>query len=192
MQGLDQERVIYVGTFSKILSLALRIGYVILPTQLIERFKEIKWYSDRHTPSLEQLVLSRFISEGYLARHVRNMKKIYWKRREALVTSLYENFNAPVILGQTAGMHLDVEFAGVNFNEELMNWIQKYDVKVYPVEMYAIEKGNHINRIIMGYGRLIVEDIQEGVKRLKYAIEIISKNKNAGQKLLLTNVCSLF
>lgn len=171
MQGLDQERVIYVGTFSKILSPALRIGYVILPTQLIERFKEIKWYSDRHSPSLEQLVLSRFINDGYLDRHVRNMKKIYRKRREALVTSLYENFNSPVILGQAAGMHLVVEFAGVNFNDVLMNWIQNYGVKVYPVERYAIKKGNHINRIMMGYGSLTVDDIQEGVKRLKCAIE---------------------
>ncbi|MEH7085481.1 PLP-dependent aminotransferase family protein [Neobacillus drentensis] len=171
MQGLDQERVIYVGTFSKILSPALRIGYVILPTQLIEKFKEIKWYSDRHSSSLEQLVLARFINEGYLDRHVRNMKKIYRKRRQALVTSLYENFNNPVILGQAAGMHLVVELAGVNFNDLLMNWIQNYRVKVYPVEKYAIKKGYHINRIIMGYGSLTVEDIQEGVKRLKDAIE---------------------
>lgn len=84
---------------------------------------------------------------------------------------MYENFNSPVILGQAAGMHLVVEFSGVNFNDLLMNWIQKYGVIVYPVERYAIKKGYHINRIIMGYGSLTVEDIQEGVKRLKDAIE---------------------
>lgn len=171
MQGLDQERVIYVGTFSKILSPALRIGYVILPIQLIEKFRELKWYSDRHSSSLEQLVLSRFISEGYLNRHVQHMKKIYRKRREALVTSLYENFHDPVILGQAAGMHLVVELSGVNFHDTLIEWIQKNGVMVYPVERYAIKKGIHINRIIMGYGSLTVKDIQEGVKRLKDALE---------------------
>lgn len=75
IQGIAPNHVIYVGTFSKILSPGLRIGYVILPEELISDFEQLKWFSDRHTSSLEQLVLARFIREGYLDRHVRKMKK---------------------------------------------------------------------------------------------------------------------
>lgn len=171
VQGLDPERVIYVGTFSKILSPALRIGYVVLPQGLIEPFKNLKWYTDRHSSSLEQLVLTRFIKEGFLERHVRKMKRIYKQRREALVSSLKKYFPNSIILGHAAGMHLVVEFNSIEFNKDLIDWIQKYSVHIYSVDYYAMLKGTHCNKIVMGYGSLSVEKIEEGVQRLKNAIE---------------------
>ena len=77
LQGLEPSRVIYIGTFSKILFPALRLGYLVLPPALIERCRELKWFTDLHTPSLEQLILARFIEEGYLEHHISKMKKIY-------------------------------------------------------------------------------------------------------------------
>ncbi|QOR65944.1 PLP-dependent aminotransferase family protein [Cytobacillus suaedae] len=175
VQGLDPERVLYVGTFSKILSPALRIGYVVLPTPLIEECKKLKWYTDRHHPSLEQVILTRFIKEGFLDRHVRKMKRIYKQRREALVSSLKNQLPDSQILGHAAGMHLVVEIPSVDFNNELLDWIKKFSIQIYPVENYSTIKGLHIHKIVLGYGGLSVEKIEEGVSRLSMAIKSYKK-----------------
>jgi GntR family transcriptional regulator / MocR family aminotransferase len=175
VQGLNPENVLYVGTFSKILSPALRVGYVVLPTSLLEEFKKLKWYTDRHHPSLEQVILTRFMKEGFLDRHIRKMKRIYKQRREALVNALSIHFPDSKILGHAAGMHLVVEIPSVNFNSELMDWIKEFSIQIYPVEHYSIIRGLHKHKIVLGYGGLSVEKIQEGVSRLSSAIKSYKK-----------------
>lgn len=171
VQGLDPERVIYVGTFSKILSPGLRIGYVVLPTSLIERFKTLKWYTDRHHSSLEQLILSRFMKEGYFDRHIRKMKRIYKQRREALVNNLKKHFPDCEILGHAAGMHLVVELPKVPIHSSLIDWIKKHGVLIYSVDHYSLLKGAHCHKMVLGYGSLTIDKIDEGIKRLKTAID---------------------
>lgn len=170
VQGLDPERVIYVGTFSKILSPGLRIGYVVLPTSLIERFKTLKWYTDRHHSSLEQLILTRFMKEGYFDRHIRKMKRIYKQRREALVNNLKKYFPDCKILGHAAGMHLVVELPNVPIHSSLLEWIKKHGVLIYSVDHYSLLKGAHGHKMVLGYGSLTIDKIEEGIKRLKTAI----------------------
>lgn len=171
MQGLDPERVIYVGTFSKILSPALRIGYAVLPERFVTKYRRLKWFADRHTSAFEQLILARFMEEGYFERHIRRMKKIYRQRREALVTCLKQELPQAKILGESAGMHLVVEIPGTRFTESLLRRIHLEGVQVYAVEHYAINKGRHEHQIVMGYGGLPIESIQQGVVRLRHAIE---------------------
>ncbi|MGX9706501.1 aminotransferase-like domain-containing protein [Laceyella tengchongensis] len=113
LQGMAPERVIYVGTFSKILSPAIRIGYLILPPPLVSQFRKHKWYLDRHSPLMDQMILSRFIQEGHLDRHIRNMKKVYHKKRNHLIKALTHHFPQVNILGRKAGMHLVAEFPGL-------------------------------------------------------------------------------
>lgn len=171
VQGLDPERVIYVGTFSKILSPGLRIGYVVLPTELIEPFKKVKWYTDRHHSSLEQLILTRFMKEGHFDRHIRKMKRIYKQRREALVSSLKKHFPECVIVGHAAGMHLVVELPKVHIDPSLIHWIKKQGVLIYSVDHYSLVKNTHRNQMVLGYGSQSVDKIEEGVSRLKSAID---------------------
>jgi GntR family transcriptional regulator / MocR family aminotransferase len=172
LQGLDPERVIYIGTFSKILSPALRLGYMILPSALISSSRLTKRLSDLHSPTLDQLVLAHFIEEGHLERHIMKMKRIYRKRRDALIHNLEQAFGNRVhILGDATGLHLVVEFPGIDFTANaVMQSLVQAGVHVYPVEMHAVRKGEHRHQIILGYGNLTEEEIIEGVKRIAQAI----------------------
>ncbi|WP_410515189.1 PLP-dependent aminotransferase family protein [Paenibacillus sp. BR2-3] len=171
LQGLEPERVIYVGTFSKILSPGLRVGYLILPPSLTDRCRNIKWFNDLHSPSLEQLTLARFIEEGHLERHVSKMKKIYRQRRETLINSLTHHFpNQIKISGHSTGLHFIVEFTELDFTKELLQKIYEHHVRVYPVELHTICKEDHNNKLILGYGNVSMELIEKGILRLRNAM----------------------
>jgi GntR family transcriptional regulator/MocR family aminotransferase len=86
LQGLDEaDRVIYIGTFSKVLFPSIRIGYLILPPPLVDPFLKVRRHIDIHSPMLEQAVLADFMIEGHFRRHVRRMRALYAERRSALL-----------------------------------------------------------------------------------------------------------
>jgi GntR family transcriptional regulator/MocR family aminotransferase len=168
LQGLDPNRTIYIGTFSKILSPALRLGYLILPPALIERGRSLKYFSDLHTPSLEQLTLALFIKEGFLEKHIFRMKKIYRKRRDFLKEQLYNEFGDTIkIHGDSTGLHFVTEFNEVHFSDHLLSKLHDCGVKVYPVELHTIQKYVYKNHIILGFGNLKEEQMKEGILKLK-------------------------
>lgn len=168
---LEPDRVIYIGSFSKILAPALRLGYMILPDSLIPKYLNLKMYTDVHTESLSQLVLAKFISEGKLEKHIWKMKKEYLKKRQTVINSLKVNFNNEyTVKGHAAGLHLVAEFPDISFTKCMIDRVLKKNVRVYPVENYAVNKGKHCNKIILGYGHLSIEEITEGFKRLKEAV----------------------
>ncbi|MBO8172885.1 MAG: PLP-dependent aminotransferase family protein [Bacillaceae bacterium] len=172
LQGLDPDRVIYIGTFSKILSPALRLGYLVLPPSLTERCRHLKWFTDLHTPSLEQLTLARFIQEGHLERHISKMKKVYRRRRETLINALDTYFeNKVTVSGDSTGLHLIAEFEDIVFTDQVLDKLLDYRVRVYSVELHANRKGAHQNKIILGYGNLAEEEITEGIRRIKAALD---------------------
>jgi GntR family transcriptional regulator/MocR family aminotransferase len=112
LQGLAPGvAVLYIGTFSKVMFPALRIGYIIAPPNLVAPLRRAKWLADRQTPFPEQAALADFISEGHLERHIRRMRRTYGERRSALVEALDRYFGDRVhIRGDAAGMHLLVRF----------------------------------------------------------------------------------
>src|ERR1700734_967018 len=108
LQGLDADgRVIYIGTFSKVMFPALRLGYVVVPKYLVRAFFNARDAADIFSPTLYQAVMTDFIREGHFARHIRRMRVLYAERRAALVAVLRDNFGDAVeVVGSEAEMHL--------------------------------------------------------------------------------------
>jgi GntR family transcriptional regulator/MocR family aminotransferase len=167
LQGLaDSHSVIYVGTFSKVLFPALRVGYMIVPEHLSSAFARAKWLADRQTPSLEQRVLTDFINEGHLERHLRRMRTLYDKRRQTLVRALKHQFGARVqIVGENAGMHLMVRLQTKLGDDEFVQRARREGVGVVSANLYYVQHGRH-DEFVLGYASLSERRILEGVRRL--------------------------
>jgi GntR family transcriptional regulator/MocR family aminotransferase len=178
IQGLDPGRVVYIGTFSKTLCPSLRVGYAVLPPELVNRGRELKWFSDLHNASVDQIVLARFIRDGHFLRYVHAMKKIYRARRAVLVKSLQSRFGAGVeVLGSSAGLHLCARFPGLRFTDRLVQRIDGGGVRVYPAEEHAFRKGRWEDTLIFGYGMLTAERISEGIEKLGGCLAAARKAK---------------
>lgn len=107
MQGLDEdERVIYLGTFSKTMFPALRLGYVIVPPGLVDAFVTARLIADRHSSVVEQAILADFIGQGHYARHVRRMRTLYAERQQALCDALARFGDVLEVQPARAGLNL--------------------------------------------------------------------------------------
>jgi GntR family transcriptional regulator/MocR family aminotransferase len=164
LQGLDDaDRVIYIGTFSKVLFPSLRIGYMILPPALVDPFLKVRRLVDIHSPILEQAVLAEFMMEGHFVRHLRRMRTLYAERRSALLEAARE---IPLEIDSAeAGIHC-VGWLPVGMDDlALAVKAADYDLKLTPISSFGIEplarKG-----FLLGYGGFGVQEIKEGVQRL--------------------------
>jgi GntR family transcriptional regulator/MocR family aminotransferase len=108
LQGLDRDaRVVYIGTFSKVLFPALRMGYMVIPADLVARFSAVREAMDICPPALNPAVLADFILEGHFARHLRKTSLLYHERRTALVEGLQDMLGSRLqVVGAEAGIHL--------------------------------------------------------------------------------------
>ncbi|GED68776.1 GntR family transcriptional regulator [Brevibacillus reuszeri] len=173
IQGLAPERVIYIGSFSKILSPGLRLGYLVLPSSLVKQYQEAKWFTDLHTSTLDQLALCHFIEEGHLEKYISRVKKLYKKRRKCLTDALRDAFGEKVcIWGESAGLHIVAAFAGIAFTPERFAALEQGGVRLYPVEEHAIIRGKHDDKVIIGYGNVSEENIVEGVRKMKSILAV--------------------
>lgn len=172
LQGLNQGKVIYMGTFSKVLFPALRIGYLVVPKELISVTTYAKRLTDRHSPMLEQQVLTDFINEGYLERHIRRMRKLYDRRRQVLIQALEKYFGKQVtILGENAGIHLMVRF-NIDFSDqEVVTKAQQRGVKLATAQQYYLKDALKCE-FVLGYSNLTEEEISEGVFILAQVLNI--------------------
>ncbi|WP_248924470.1 PLP-dependent aminotransferase family protein [Paenibacillus hamazuiensis] len=167
LQALSPNRVIYAGTFSKTLSPGLRLGFLVVPPQLIGEAVRAKTELNLHTSSIPQAALARFIENGHFDRHVHRMKAVYMKRRMKLEAELKRHFGSEAELrGDEAGMHAQVAFPEETHSR--IHWAdaERFGVRLSSLEDYAIVKGRNRHKVVLGYGRLSEEQIAEGVARL--------------------------
>jgi GntR family transcriptional regulator/MocR family aminotransferase len=108
LQGMDShQRVIYIGTFSKVLFPALRVGYIVVPPALRQKFTDAREAFDIFSPTLYQLALVDFLEEGHFARHLRRMRAIYLRRRAALLDGVARHCHGRLhVHNADAGLHI--------------------------------------------------------------------------------------
>jgi GntR family transcriptional regulator/MocR family aminotransferase len=170
LRNLNQECVIYIGSFSKIFSPALRMGYMILPAHLCEPAAYELQESNLWVNPIEQHAMAEFMNQKLMDRHIYKMRKLYEHKRLHLIHCLEEAFGDSIsISGEYAGLHLLVSF-GRELTETDYRNIDEQDVEVDYVEDYALVKGRYTNQIVLGYGGLSLAQITEGVQRLKKAL----------------------
>jgi GntR family transcriptional regulator/MocR family aminotransferase len=166
LQGLDGgARVIYVGTFSKVLFPGLRLGYVVLPPGLVEGFLRLKATADGFAPPLSQAVLARFIAEGHLAQHVRRMRVLYRSRRTALLTALQRQAGDIFEIGASeAGLHLAVQFRDGRDDRAAAAALQAADLRAMPLSRYAVSRP--ASGLLLGFAAFTEADLEAAVQRL--------------------------
>ncbi|GAB6152738.1 PLP-dependent aminotransferase family protein [Desulfosporosinus burensis] len=164
LYSMDPQRVIYVGTFSKVLFPALRIGYVVLPQQLHSQWRYLRIHADVQNPPFEQAALAEYLHTRKLDRHVQQMRRVYGQRRHVLLQTLDETFRkAWHPWGDAAGLHLALEFPGMRFDNEFAQRGRNYGIRVTPVEYHSIRKGKHLDKLLIGYGHLEPDEIRNGI-----------------------------
>jgi GntR family transcriptional regulator/MocR family aminotransferase len=168
LQGLDRDaRVIYIGTFSKVLFPALRVGYMVVPADLVARFAAVRETMDIFAPTLYQAVLADFIAEGHFARHLRRMRQLYRERRDALVAAIGGELGAALrVRDGQAGMHLVATLRRPANDRQLAAEAARQGLWTMPLSSCylgaAAEQG-----LVLGYGGTTPGEIREGVRRLR-------------------------
>jgi GntR family transcriptional regulator / MocR family aminotransferase len=170
LQGLSPEYVIYVGTFSKSMFPALRLGYVVLPQQLVKTFSEFRRATDYCAPYLTQASVNQFIVDGHFAHHLHRMRALYADRQSVMLGALKQHF----------GDHLRVANAGTGLN--LVAWLPE-SVSGIRASQLASERGlvtiplsmfysspPRRDGLFLGFAAINQRQIREGVETLARAL----------------------
>jgi GntR family transcriptional regulator/MocR family aminotransferase len=167
LQGLDRDgRVVYLGTFSKVLFPALRLGYVVLPPTLLQPFLQAKELVDRGAPTLTQAAVADFIAEGHFERHLRRLRREYGQRRSILVNALERYLPGEVRYSEIeAGLHIMLRLSPDHDEQQLVKRAAAAGVGVYAGAPYHLVQPAEPS-ILLGFSGLSEEQIKAGVERL--------------------------
>ncbi|MDX6248161.1 MAG: GntR family transcriptional regulator / MocR family aminotransferase [Kribbellaceae bacterium] len=165
MQGLAPERVVYAGTASKTLAPGLRLGWLILPTRLVEPMSTAKVVDDRGSPVLDQLTFADFVARGEFDRHLRRMRPRYRRLRDALVGRLAERLPDLQPIGVSAGLHV-MAWLPADLSEEAVTAAAlDRGLGIYGLKPYWVEKPG-AEGLVFGYGGLTEPAVVEGIDLL--------------------------
>jgi GntR family transcriptional regulator/MocR family aminotransferase len=172
LQGLDRHGVVlFAGSFSKVLFPSIRLGYLAVPPDLVDRISALKSVANRFAPVLEQATLSDFITDGHFGRHVRRMREVYAERLGVLLESGRQ---------MLAGM---LDISDVEAGLQTVGWLMRNingasvaatanerAVEVIPVSRYCREP---IGRegLVLGFAAVDAREIKRGVRELAAALE---------------------
>jgi GntR family transcriptional regulator/MocR family aminotransferase len=185
LQGLDcSGQVLFAGSFSKVMFPSLRLGYVVVPEDLVDRIAAIKSITSSHASLLQQVVLCEFMTEGHYGRHIRRMREIYSERQRVLVTEGRKHL---------AGL---LEISEIEAGLQTVGWLSNglsgvaaadaaaaRGVEVIPLSQYATtpracvwsQGGNGREGLQLGFAAITPQMIKDGVKQLAIALEELNR-----------------
>jgi GntR family transcriptional regulator/MocR family aminotransferase len=168
LKSLDeQERVIYLGTFSKSFLPSARLSYIVFPPSLMVQYsRKFAAYNQSVSPIIQR-AMALFMQSGEFERHIRRMRKMYQRKHQALIRSIEQYMGTQVkIVGEKSGLHILLKLKGVTAFELIENGLQK-GVKVYSPSRFWLNPNPEVNSYIMlGFGGLSIEQIEKGVRLL--------------------------
>jgi GntR family transcriptional regulator / MocR family aminotransferase len=172
LQGLDEHgRVIYVGTFSKILFPSIRLGYLIVPKNLVSAFVAARSLCDRSSPIIEQAALADFISEGHFASHIRRTRTYYLERRNLMINLLRQELDGVVEVPDIeAGMHMVAWLPRGVDDSCVSREAAKRRIYAVPVSVYAIRPLGR-GGLMLGYAAFSKAAIRKGIQELAAVIK---------------------
>jgi GntR family transcriptional regulator/MocR family aminotransferase len=170
LQGLAPDRVVYLGTVSKTLAPALRLGWMVLPPRLVDAVAEQAFLAGSTLPTLDQLTLARLLDGGGYDRHLRQARRRYRARRDALVRAVAEHLPGARVTGVAAGLHAIVALGRAVDAQSLVRAAREHGVGVYPLGYaFASPRAEH-EGLVLGYANLSEPAIAEGIRRLARAL----------------------
>ena len=171
LQGLDTgERVIYIGTFSKVMFPALRLGYVVIPKDLVEAFSIARDATDQFSSTLYQAAMTDFIREGHFARHIRRMRMLYMERRKALADAIQEQMSGKLeVIGVEAGMHLVALLPPGVSDVEVSRKAAEVGISAMPLSSCYLKPPVR-GGLILGYGGTDAQQIHQGMRKLRMLV----------------------
>lgn len=176
LQGYDRwDKVIYIGTFSKSIAPAIRMSYLVLPRPVLELYRQRCGFISSTVSRVDQLILQKFIEEGYYERHLNKTRALYRSRHDTLLAALKDWEPGIRISGENAGVHLLLHFKDGRGEEELIRLAEQAGVRVYGLSGYYVGKGADRSMaedpdaeavILLGYANMNEEKIKEAVSLL--------------------------
>lgn len=163
MQGLAPDRVIILGTVSKSLAPALRLGWAVVPPDLVEDVADAKRVADRSTPGIDQLALAALMESGRFDRHLRRMRSEYSARRDALVEALAEHAPQVRVTGLAAGFHAVAHLAAGADEEDVVRRTHDLGVGVYGMNRYRSAPIPASPQLVLGFGNIGTRAIRDGI-----------------------------
>lgn len=169
LKGYDaSDKVIYLGTFSKSIAPAIRLSYMVLPKPLQEAYEQKARFVNSTVSKVDQLIVQKFIEEGYYERHLNKTRALYKSRHDVLIEELRPMADICTISGENAGVHLLLTFQNGMTEEELIDRAAREDIRVYGLSDYRIKENcKEKATILLGYANLTEEQIRKAARLLR-------------------------
>jgi GntR family transcriptional regulator/MocR family aminotransferase len=178
LHGLSPEHVAYIGSTSKTVAPALRLGWAVLPPALAGAVGEELWSSMLQIPGIEQLAFADFLRRGELDRHLRRMRKVYRGRRDALVAAVERRLPQLAVRGIAAGLHVLLELPAGGSEAAIRREARSRGLLVEGLSQHALPGYSGPAGLLLGYGGILEPAVPEAVDELARAVAAASRDGN--------------